>query len=30
MTDCVTFCDAFKPGAKIVMDELTEEQMKEI
>ena len=30
LTDCETFCMAFKPGAKIMLDVLTEGQMKEI
>ena len=30
LTDCETFCFAFKLGAKIMMDVLTEGQMKEI
>ena len=30
LTDCETFCFAFKLGAKIMQDVLTEGQMKEI
>ena len=30
LTDCETFCYAFKLGAKIMLDVLTESQMKEI
>ena len=30
LTDCETFCLAFKLGAKIMLDVLTEEQMREI
>lgn len=30
LTDCETFCLAFKLGAKIMMDVLTEGQMKKI
>ena len=30
LTDCETFCNAFKLGAKITMDVLTESTMKEI
>ena len=30
LTDFETFCMAFKPGAKIMLDVLTEGQMKEI
>ena len=30
LTDCETFCFAFKLGAKIMLDVLTEGQMKEI
>ena len=30
LTDCETFCMAFKLGAKIMLDVLTEGQMKEI
>ena len=30
LTDCETFCYAFKLGAKIMMDVLTESTMKEI
>ena len=30
LTDCETFCYAFKLGAKIMMDVLTDGQMKEI
>ncbi len=30
LTDCETFCYAFKLGAKIMLDVLTEGQMKEI
>lgn len=30
LTDCETFCYAFKLGAKIILDVLTEGQMKEI
>ena len=30
LTDCETFCVAFKLGAKIMLDVLTEGQMKEI
>ena len=30
LTDCETFCLAFKTGAKIMLDVLTEGQMKEI
>ena len=30
LTDCETFCYAFKLGAKIVLDVLTEGEMKEI
>ena len=30
LTDCETFCYAFKIGAKIMLDILTEGQMKEI
>lgn len=30
LTDCETFCIAFKLGAKIMMDVLTESQMREI
>lgn len=30
LTDCETFCLAFKTGAKIMLDVLTESQMREI
>ena len=30
LTDCKTFCYAFKLGAKIMLDVLTEGEMKEI
>ena len=30
LTDCETFCYAFKLGAKIILDVLTEGKMKEI
>ena len=30
LTDCETFCYSFKAGAKIMLDVLTEGQMKEI
>ena len=30
LTDCETFCLAFKTGAKIMLDVLTETQMREI
>ena len=30
LTDCETFCYAFKLGAKIMLDVLTEGEMKEI
>ena len=30
LTDCETFCYAFKLGAKIMLDVLTDEQMREI
>ena len=30
LTDCETFCLAFKTGAKIMLDVLTDGQMKEI
>mgnify|MGYP007101881810 CR=1 FL=1 len=30
LTDCETFCIAFKLGAKIILDVLTEGQMREI
>ncbi len=30
LTDCETFCYAFKVGAKIMLDVLTEGQMREI
>ncbi len=30
LTDCETFCCAFKLGAKIMLDVLTEAQMREI
>ena len=30
LTDCETFCLAFKMGAKIMLDVLTEGEMKEI
>ena len=30
LTDCETFCYAFKIGAKIMLDVLTEGQMREI
>ena len=30
LTDCETYCLAFKTGAKIMLDVLTEGQMKEI
>lgn len=30
LTDCETFCMAFKLGAKIMLDVLTEEKMREI
>ena len=30
LTDCETFCYAFKLGAKIMLDVLTDEKMKEI
>ena len=30
LTDCETFCYAFKLGAKITLDVLTEGEMKEI
>lgn len=30
LTDCETFCLAFKTGAKIMLDVLTDEQLKEI
>ena len=30
LTDCETFCYAFKLGAKVMMDVLTEGEMKEI
>ena len=30
LTDCETFCYAFKLGAKIILDVLTEGEMKEI
>jgi hypothetical protein len=30
LTDCETFCYAFKLGAKIMFDVLTEGEMKEI
>ena len=30
LTDCETFCQAFKLGAKIILDVLTEGQMREI
>lgn len=30
LTDCETFCIAFKMGAKIMLDVLTEGQMREI
>ena len=30
LTDCETFCYAFKLGAKIMMDVLTDSEMKEI
>ena len=30
MTDCETFCYAFKLGAKTMMDVLTDEPMKEL
>ncbi len=30
LTDCETFCYAFKLGAKIMLDVLTEGQMREI
>ncbi len=30
LTDCETFCIAFKLGAKIMLDVLTEGQMREI
>ena len=30
LTDCETFCMAFKLGAKIMMDVLTDGQMREI
>ena len=30
LTDCETFCLAFKLGAKIMIDVLTEGQMREI
>ena len=30
LTDCETFCSAFKLGAKIMMDVLTDGQMREI
>jgi hypothetical protein len=30
LTDCETFCLAFKTGAKILLDVLTDGQMKEI
>ena len=30
LTDCETFCQAFKLGAKIMLDVLTEGQMREI
>lgn len=30
LTDCVTFCYGFKVGAKIMLDVLTEGQMREI
>ena len=30
LTDCETFCLAFKLGAKIIMDVLTESRMREI
>ena len=30
LTDCETFCYGFKVGAKVMMDVLTEGQMKEI
>ena len=30
LTDCETFCMAFKVGAKIMLDVLTEGQMREI
>ena len=30
LTDCETFCCAFKLGAKIILDVLTDGQMKEI
>ena len=30
LTDCETFCYAFKLGAKIMLDVLTEVEMKEI
>ena len=30
LTDCETFCYAFKLGARIMLDVLTEEEMKDI
>lgn len=30
LTDCDTYCLAFKTGAKIMLDVLTESQMREI
>ena len=30
LTDCETFCRSFKLGAKIMLDVLTDGQMKEI